>query len=337
MTPYADDFADTGEGFEEKLYMRSCDLQLISMAECIYVARTKGLGIGDVLKAASKIASSPRCFKGTGIDNGKFYNFASGSAANFGICEACHAGIMVPHGMASFFAPEPQLVPGSALCAFNPGVDRFQGLIDNWIQANETGAWGGYERWVEKFAALPTCPNFNLAANRKWYGWQDCTICPDCFESVAEGTSLVGSMELHGVLIPEEKLCSLYSNLMRSKYRQACEAGDATELRTFTRKRWETYLQTVPRFKMLAEMQSMQQSLAMSKMMLGLSYQHANAMSDWVTPSAYEYGNSSTGYHSSQYGVESAKAWDEGQAGLARANGPVAEAAYLKDIWQAVE
>ncbi|KAM0277347.1 hypothetical protein ACHAQH_005863 [Verticillium albo-atrum] len=337
MTPYANDFADTAEGFEEKLCMRSCDLQLINLGECIHVARVKSLGIDVILKAAAQIASSPRCFKSKGITDGKFYNFNGGAAANFGVCEACYAGILVPHGVDTFFAPEPQLVAGTAWCAFNPSLSRFNGLVDSWLEASETGVWGTYETWVRKYAALPVCPNFNLAANSKWYGWQDCTICPECFEVAAEGTSLVSSMDMHNVVIEGETLCCMYSDRMRGKYKEACEAGDATELRAFCRKRWETYQQTVPRFKMLAEMQSMQSAMAMSNMMLSMSYQHANAMSDWVSPSGHEYGNSSVGYHSSQYGVDSAEAWNKGQAGFAQARGGVAEASYLKDIWQAVE
>lgn len=337
MTPLEDHFAETGESFEQKLYMRTCDLQLVNLGECVSVCRTKGLGIDFLLQAAARISSSPRCFKKTDIVDGRFYNFASGAAANFGICEACHAGILVPHGVDHFFASEPQLVAGPAYCAFNPSIARFSQYVASWQEATETGSWNSYENWVCKFAALPVCPNFNLAANRKWYGWHDCTICQDCFQAVADGTSLVGVMELHETLLEEEKLCCLYSDRMRAKYQQACEAGDPTELRAFSRQRWEVYQQTVPRFKMLYEMQSMQQALGMSQMMLSQSYQHANAMSDWVSPSQYEYGNSSTGYHSSQYGVDAAQAWDEGQASFARARGPVAEAGYLQTVWKAVE
>ncbi|CRK42043.1 hypothetical protein BN1723_005242 [Verticillium longisporum] len=337
MTPYADDFADTAEGVEEKLCMRACDLQLINLGECVYLARTKGLSVQVILEAAAKIASSPRCFKGRGITDGKFYNFKSGSAANYGVCEACHAGILVQHGVEYFFGSEPQLVAGTAWCAFNPSVARFNGLVDHWQHASETGYWGAYETWVKKYAALPVCPNFNLAAKSKWHGWQDCTICPECYGTAVEGTSLAASMELHDVLIEGETLCCMYSDRMRGKYKEACEAGDATELRAFCRKRWETYQQTVPRFKMIYQTQGMQSAMAMSNMMLSMSYQHANAMSDWVTPSGYEYGNSSVGYHSSQYGVDSAEAWNKGQAGFAQARGGVAEASYLKDIWQAVE
>jgi hypothetical protein len=337
MTPLGARFAETGEDFMEKLRMRFCDMQLINVRECIHVCRTKGLGGEALMKALAKIAASPRCFRNLGIDNGKFYNFAGGAAANFGICEGCFAGIVAPHDVDAFFATQPKLVEGSAWCAFNPSVTRFDGLISHWAEATETGVWSAYETWVRKYASLPVCPNFNLAAKRNWHGWHDLPICQECFETVAEGTSLAPTMELRDAQIEEERLCALYSDRMRAKYKEACEAGDAAGLRAYNKHRMETYYRTVPRCKMLAEQQKMQAMLGMSQMMLSMSYQHANAMSDWVSPSKYEYGNSSVGYHSSQYGVESAKAWDEGQATLARANGPLAEAEYLSGIWKAVE
>ncbi|KAH7354495.1 hypothetical protein B0T11DRAFT_230926 [Plectosphaerella cucumerina] len=337
LTDLGEHFAETGESFEQKLCMRICDLLLMNLSEALVVCRTKGLGIDAFLRAAGKIASSPRCYKKAGITDGRFYNFAGTSAANFGVCEGCHAGILEPHGVAPLFGSEPKLIQGTAWCAFNPSVERFGGLVDHWLEAVETGAWPTYERWVSRFAALPTCPNFNMVAGRRWYGWDDLPMCPECYETVAEGTQLASSFELRDTSVEGERLCSAYSQHMRGRWAEAISAGDAAGLREFNKYRMSVYAQTVPRFKMLAQMQTMQNQLALSQMMLGLSLQHADAISGWGGSSGYEYGNSSLGYHSSQYGVDSAKAFDEGRATMARANGPIAEASYLKDVWQAVE
>jgi hypothetical protein len=337
MTSFESEFERVNESFEQRLCMRICDLHPINIREAIWVCRSKRWNFDIYIEIVRKILSYPRCSKHKGIANGKWYNFRS-TVDNYGVCEACHAGILVPHGVAEYWTPEPSRLShdGEAFCAFNPTVLRYNDFIKRWIEAIHTGVWSTYEDYVRKWAAIPVCQGLNKVQDKEWYGWNDCTICPQCYTGFAAGTSLVESFELNNTRIDAMTMCCLYSPRMKEKYAAACAVGDPAELLEFSLKRSLIYEETVPRVQMLSRMQSMSHGLAISQMMLSQAYAQSNAMKDWVTPSPVQYGNSSVGYYSSVEGVEGAKLRDEASASLTNQS-YLGQAEILAERWKTVE
>lgn len=221
------------------------------------------------------------------------------------------------------------------------------------FEAGQEGVWSQYADNVRKYASLPECPTINHVPSRRWYGWQDCLICPDCFEDITqvEGQSatpasratdgLVKKMELHNQVIEDIRMCCMYSPRMRQKYAEARARGnDPTELIEFSRQRHGVYARTIPRIKMLRGIQEMQMQTAMTAGFASLMHNGAgNIQSIAGATDGYLHGNNQIGWHDTVNGATGAQLFNDMQSGFAAAgaSGPWVEIFQLRLQWEQVE
>ncbi|KAJ0282370.1 hypothetical protein CBS470a_007828 [Colletotrichum nupharicola] len=238
--------------------------------------------IDALVKAAETIlANSPCTEKGTSRDT--WYTLAGGDAPeDFKICPACHAAWVSPLKLDRFYE----------------------------VEALETGVWSRYSNWVRMFADVPPCAGDGKITNGKWYGWDDCTICPECWVTFCKDAHPAASrlpMEYYKQLVPDTRMCCMYSPRMRQKWVEACQVGNAGGLVEFSRTRIQMYIQTVVkirRLRVVHETQVVQSMNAGTQSAVWANMQSARVL--FGTTDGYEHGNSTLGWHATTEGVTSA-------------------------------
>ncbi|KAL0938538.1 uncharacterized protein CTRU02_205148 [Colletotrichum truncatum] len=183
-----------------------------------------------------------------GIKDGSWYTFPS-HPEEFGICATCVATIAEPLGLASSLVRKCGVPPRSTyLCSFNPASPRFLAYMTKLLEGFYIADTRPLDSYALEFASLPLCPRDEDFKNRRWYGWQDCTICPSCYHEFARGTALAACMPLKGETVPGSLMCEMYSPRMRSLYTEACERSPPSpaNLLKASKARRAVYFETVP-------------------------------------------------------------------------------------------
>ncbi|KAF6794928.1 integral membrane protein, partial [Colletotrichum musicola] len=217
------------------------------------LARSRG-DAGVLLEAAELIAACPPCTE-AGITDGAWYTLAGvGGCDGYMLCAACHAGYVRAWGLERLFQRVTGLDSSVAyLCSFQRTAPRWLGHMLKMQEGVETGAWARYEGWVRRFSGVPECAREEQVGGRRWYGWDDCTICPECWlthckevlSAAPAGVAKGLDMEFDGRLVTETRMCCMYSPRMRQKWAEAVDAGGASALVEFSRQRHGVYVRTV--------------------------------------------------------------------------------------------
>lgn len=221
------------------------------------------------------------------------------------------------------------------------------------FEAGQEGVWSRYADNVRKYASIPECPRDNHVPSRRWYGWLDCPICPDCFEAVTTGggeagnlkseaqDGLVQTMQLHNEVIEDMRMCCMYSPRMRQMYAEARARGnDPTELLEFSRQRYAVYARTVPRIKMLRGMQDMQMQTAMAAGYASVLYSGAGSIQSLSgSNDRYLHGNSQLGWYENANKATAAKLFNDSCSGFSAATSSSSwmEIIQLATEWSLIE
>ncbi|KAK3991089.1 hypothetical protein QBC44DRAFT_307047 [Cladorrhinum sp. PSN332] len=193
------------------------------------------------------VASKPTCGSPGGLDNGLFYNFHD-ELADFGVCEACYIGALKPHGFDKFFKDRPQMVLGTGYCRFHPALSRHTQFITSFYLAVQGACdFSAWEQEVRKWNSIPVCPRDQGVPGRLWWGWQNCSACQECFESVMVGSRYEKSLGSYGKYLEDSNNCCLFSPRMRGLYKEACETGDLDRFKELCAERMDIWRKTVPR------------------------------------------------------------------------------------------
>ncbi|KAI0505758.1 hypothetical protein F5B22DRAFT_626696 [Xylaria bambusicola] len=212
--------------------------------------------------------------EGDGIVDGVWYTLAS-NPKEFGVCGACCVGILEPLDIARFWKRRTDVPPGAKLlCCFNFNHPRFKnfipGLLEMWYTKNPRPL----DEYASVYASIAPCMRDEDKPNLRWYGWGDCTICPECYQDFARDSPLDKLMEYRNTEIAGNTVCEMYSTRMRNLY---TECGNASppklqNLLEFSAQRRQVYIETVPQIRhLLAEAN---RALEQQKMLNVLSSHH---------------------------------------------------------------
>lgn len=288
---------------------------------------------GVLREAAEAIAACPPCAE-AGITDGAWYTLAGvGGCEGYMLCAACHAGYVRAWGLEALFQRVTGLDSSVAyLCSFQRSAPRWLGHMVKMQEGVETGAWRRYEGWVRRFSGVPECAREEQVGGRRWRGWDDCTICAECWltfckETLAAapaGTAKGLDMEFEeggGRMVAETRMCCMYSPRMRQLWTAAVEAGSASALLEFSRRRHGAYVRTVLQVKMLRGMQEMQMMNAMHAGMMSVTYQGIESMRAVAgTTDGYEHGSAALGWHATEEGATAAAFRNQMSSGMSQAN-----------------
>lgn len=228
---------------------------------------------------------------------------------DFAICCACYASIVIPLNLAHFFVPSVRAdTQAKILCCFNPGHQRVQQFVDKAFCTFLTGNPAPFEAYVTEYASIPVCPRDVLVENRLWFGWNECTICPECHHDIVRVTTLANSMPLRGQRLSEPHMCEMYSPKMRQLYEkvsgEAPTDPSASELLEYAIQRRQLYHQLTD------QKQHLQIKLAEHHALVSMSANFGTmggAMHPLSGSNPYGASNISYGY-ALQGGVHSAQA-----------------------------
>ncbi|KAH7029063.1 uncharacterized protein B0I36DRAFT_324978 [Microdochium trichocladiopsis] len=245
----------------EEVSLRACQASSRPMIITLNIA----LGREDLamlIRVARTILQSPVCTdqglednKLNKITGGQWYRLAStaggpGGENKFRICEACHACLATSLCLDSYWQSEPpSLAEGQRfVCGLHTGAPRGKEFLTKLNEAIDTGVWARFENHVRVWIDIPPCPRYSHdgTAGRRWFGWEDCLICPECWVLFCEpaiskavkageqgtreqqGTTLglqgeeKGGRELglplHDKVVADARMCCMYSPRMRGMF-----------------------------------------------------------------------------------------------------------------------
>ncbi|KAH6695288.1 hypothetical protein F5X68DRAFT_198201 [Plectosphaerella plurivora] len=249
--------------------------------------------------ALVKAAEGPEC-NPEGTKGATWYTLRDSDPRDFFVCGLCYAALVEPMGMRNFFMRKPGVAPDAApRCCLNPRFPRFmtylQKLLDGYFAQNTDSL----SAFAVEYAGLPQCKRYTLLKDAAWYGWPECTICPECYHEFIRGTALANAMPYQGGRWETSTMCKMYSRRMRTLYLEACAKNppDATEMLAYSEHRTGVYVRTI----MVAQRILVQQRLALGEQQRlnaqSLFYTSiGNAHANTVGSSGWTYGAAGVGY-----------------------------------------
>lgn len=204
--------------------------------------------------AMRKLAREKPC-DDEGIADGSGWFSLPSDPDNFGVCAGCYVGMLEPLGVSRFFVAKRLAQPPGVRwrCAFNMAHPRFRPFVQRLLELYYTHDATSLERYAGVYASIPPCPRDEDAKGGRWYGWVDCTICPECYHEFARHGALAAKMELENAVLETNAMCEMYSPRMRKLYRECSESSpaDPKPLLAFSVQRRRVWVETVPQIKMI--------------------------------------------------------------------------------------
>ncbi|KAE9577822.1 hypothetical protein CGMCC3_g6170 [Colletotrichum fructicola] len=306
------------------------------------ISMAKGLKEIDVLVGASEtvLTNSPCTEKEAYRDT--WYTLTGGNVPEgFKICPACYAAWVVPLKLDRFYETARGVDPTKRfVCSLHSSSPRWTQQIYRWSEAIETGVWSRYSNWVRTFADVPPCAGDGQIMNAKWYGWEDCTICADCWITFCKDAHPAAAslpMDYHKQLVPDARMCCMYSPRMRQKWVEACQAGDAGDLIALSRTRIQVYVQTVVEIRRLRQVHQMQLLQSQNAGTQSLSWANIERTRLLVGTDGYQHGNSTLGWHATSEGATSAAYMQEMNSLASQSWGTLIQIENLQNQWKMFE
>ncbi|KAI0851215.1 hypothetical protein F5Y00DRAFT_251833 [Daldinia vernicosa] len=293
-------------------------------------------------RSVHKLANEKFC-DDDGIEDGIWYSLPS-NPPNFGICAGCYVAIAEPLDISRFFVPKRDAQPAGMKwqCCFSLAHPRFRQFMPRLLEMYHTHDPTSFDKFASVYCSIPVCPRDEDAQNKYWYGWTDCTICPECYHDFAQQSPLAAKMELNNTLLETSTMCEMYSPRMRDLYIKCSEASppDARELLTCSVQRRLVWIQTVPQMRMMI----FRAKLALNQQrFLNVTSSHYNQvgmLQDITYGHTHTYGAAGVGYGYANGNLLQGAVYAQqaAQAGASAASGSaVLLVRQLEQQWRAVE
>ncbi len=176
-----------------------------------------------------------------------FASWGEGCSSDFSLCGECYPAYVTPLRLERFFRPRARGTGHKCSFCDVPSVEvRRPVYLTKLAQALDWGIWTPFYETAFQLGRAPACPRRELVdpPGRLWWGWRpNLQICQECYWTFARGTWAEPHFDYKGVVTGDLKnICTLYSPLMRDKYRDACEREDVAELLKFAEERGHAYV-----------------------------------------------------------------------------------------------
>ncbi|VUC25987.1 unnamed protein product [Clonostachys rosea] len=302
----------------------------------------------SVYKTAVEATSRvPNC-TANGIQSSTWWTL-QGGCDGLSICEACHAGFLVPTGVAQYFERTRRSSSSPILCSLHITAPRALDLLSHFGQMIERGLFSHFADYAKLWSGVRPCPGLKAQGGGTWYGYHELYMCKECYLECAISQPLADTLPVRDLYEEDLRICQMWSPRMRRLWLETNAAGavgspesKAAEdrLRELGTQRFQVYNATVLKIEVMQQMQAMKRQAALHKGVQSTVYAGANsfAMAAGATD-GYMYGNSSLGWHGTKNGMIGAQLGRESQAELAQLSGgdETAEILRLQRIWSQVE
>ncbi|KAK8044169.1 hypothetical protein PG993_004193 [Apiospora rasikravindrae] len=216
----------------------------ISMA----MSRAHDLKDYSVFWAAMNKLGQEKFCGAQGITDGVWYTLHGvGPDAGYQVCSSCYVSVAEPLGLSQFFRRKINIPPGATLpCCMNPAHPRARDFVSLLLEAYYTQSPAALAAYADTYAAIPPCLRACDVKGRRWYGWDGCTICPECHHDFARKRFDRG--QKHHVRDVLPRMRDLY--LLCNGTAQA--APDPKPLLEFAERRRQVFAETFVRFRMMS-------------------------------------------------------------------------------------
>ncbi|KAI1175862.1 hypothetical protein F4777DRAFT_548904 [Nemania sp. FL0916] len=188
-----------------------------------------------------------------GIVDGVWYTLPS-KPRDFGVCGSCHVAVLEPLGVACFWERKTDVSPGAKVrCCFNIRHPRIVKFLPRLLEMYATLDPTALDEYASVCASIPPCPRDEEKPNRRWYGWGNCIICPECYQDFARHSPLEELMMSRDTLVAGNMMCEMYSPRMRKLYTESGNANppNLEALLQHSAQRRQVYKETMPRSRMI--------------------------------------------------------------------------------------
>ncbi|KAI1122784.1 hypothetical protein F5Y10DRAFT_67424 [Nemania abortiva] len=290
-------------------------------------------------KGVDVVAREPRCK--VRMQSSSWYTLKS-NPPGFEICRACYVTIAESMGVGHHFVPKAGVpVDSSITCSFNPAIARFGSYMRYLLELVYKQDPAPLEEFIKIYAFMPTCRRDTGIENASWFGWNECTICPECYHEFIRGTALADAMAPQATQVKGAVMCEMYSTLMRQIYLAACatDPPDPKPLLEYSMQRRAVWAETMPRARQILSnirLKMLQQDMAMNNSMF---YKWSGNLMQDTLPLEQTYINAATG--PGYYNHMQIKGAEYAQQATAIGNEIRGSPAYIADElerrWRAVE
>lgn len=290
-------------------------------------------------KAVDIIAREPICK--SGMQNATWYTLKS-NPDGFEVCRSCYVTMVEPMGISHHFMPKAGISPETSItCSFNPAIARFQVYMQKFLEMTFTQDPTPLEEFVKVYAFMPECRRDYRIENATWFGWDQCTICPQCHHEFIRGTTLAAATGTQGTQVQGAVMCEMYSPRMRQLYLAACASDppDPTGLLQYSVQRRAVWAQTMPRARQI--LSNIRLNISRQRMAMNTSLFYTSSGNLWqnTLPLEQNYSNSAIGsglqnhmqIKGAEYGRQAAA------IGAEISGSPAYVADELEGRWRAVE
>ncbi|CAG9984887.1 unnamed protein product [Clonostachys byssicola] len=329
---------DTEEGF--------CSLARMSLNVALDAAHYQR--DFSVYKTAAEATSRLPSCTANGIQSSTWWTL-QGGCDGLSICEACHAGFLVPTGVAQYFERTRRSSSSPILCSLHITAPRALDLLSHFGQMIEKGLFSHFADYARLWSGVRPCPGLKAQGGGTWFGYHELYMCKECYLECAASQPLADTLPVRDLYEEDLRICQMWSPRMRRLWLETNAAGavgspesKAAEdrLRELGTQRFQVYNATVLQIEVMQQMQAMRRRAALHKGVQSTVYAGANsfAMAAGATD-GYMYGNSSLGWHGTRNGLVGAQLGMESRAELAQLSGgdETAEISRLQAIWSQVE
>ncbi|KAH8668475.1 hypothetical protein BX600DRAFT_510571 [Xylariales sp. PMI_506] len=337
LSPFEHEFVECDSSFLSTYQNWTCDFSKTAIKGAFMGAKSKK-DFGMFHRAAQIIMYAAPC--SSKLAPARQWYTLAGPPANFDICESCYVGIFEPSDLAPFLA----------VAARNPSEPRFCDLNNegpNWLplmlklgEAVDFGDFSVFGDYARRICNCPPCPRMGAVQNAAWFGFPDCTVCTQCFETYARDTRLASQMTLHGTTDPRPTTCDLYTPRMRQRWEAAGATGDVNGLLDFARARKRVYEETSRAIDNMGRLKLARARQAMNNAQNSIAYSAMDGQAVLGgTTGSYIYQGGSGNWYDTWQGMQGESLRNQASAGLANLNSgdEWSKIARLAALWKEVE
>ncbi|KAK6087221.1 integral membrane protein [Seiridium cupressi] len=289
--------------------------------------------------AIKKLEAHPMC-EDSGVEGAEWWTLLH-QPEDFQVCGACYVAICEPLGVHQFFAKKqsPSGMSTPLRCCFNIAHPRLKNYMPRLLEMYFCHDPSALNEYASVYAAIPLCGRDEAREGAKWYGWDDCKVCAECFQDFAGQHPLARQMALRNDLVQQSTMCELYSPRMRQLYLLCSQKSppDAIELLQFARHRRQVYSQTIPQVKHTIQQQKL--ALEQQRMLNSLSSFHTNSgqIQQIMYGSSFTYSAPGMGTFNTMEELQGAQYGRQAMGVMQNAHGAVGIVTQLEQQWRAVE
>ncbi|KAI1102709.1 hypothetical protein F4804DRAFT_312299 [Jackrogersella minutella] len=248
--------------------------------------------------AVHKLAKEKFC-EDDGIEGGVWYSLPS-DPSNFGICAGCFVAIAEPLNVSQFFVRKREVQPADTKwrCCFSVVHPRFRQFMQQLLGMYYTLDSRSFDEFASVYASVTVCPRDEDAENRSWYGWMDCTICPECYHDFARHSPLAAKMDLKNTQLKTRAMCEMYSPRMRNLFKECSDESPPRPgpLLAYSVQRRLVWAETVPQMRMMLLQAKMALNQQKFLNVTSSFYNHAGMLDEITYGSSHTYGAAGVGY-----------------------------------------